>query len=415
MSQRTGTSARLSFPQLLNLNAYWLGISFMWNSLHPLVLPAILITLVPDEKKNTYLGLLTFAGLVTAMIVQPFAGAMSDRWQSRHGRRRPMILGATILACVFLAKLGWSGGLAWLCIGYLGLQVFSNTAQAPLQGLLRDRVPPSQLGLASSMKILLDLMGLVIAGLVAGRLFHAGAGGPIVIMVLLIALLVVSAAITIVLTPEEPTGRPDVQAQTASDPDGGVGWQAGYGAVIAERALFLLGIYGLQAFGQYYLGDVLQVADPARGAGDLLASVGGGTVVLVISGAWLIGRIGARKILYVASGITALGLLLMSFADRMSGVIIFGSLVGAGIGLFLSSNWTLANGLAPEAQSGKFLGLMNLATAGSAAVARLQGPAVDYLNAARPGAWIGYRGLFVFGAGCILASALFLTRIQKNP
>ena len=88
----------------------------------------------------------------------------------------------------------------------------------------------------------------------------------------------------------------------------------------------------------------------------------------------------------------------MSFTTSISGVIVFGCLVGAGIGLFLSSNWTLANRLAPEAQSGKFLGLTNLATAGSAAVARLQGPAVDYLNSARPGEWIGYRGVFMFGA-----------------
>ena len=386
----------------------------MWNALHPLVLPAILVTLVPDSQKNTYLGLLTFAGLVTAMIVQPLAGAISDRWQSRYGRRRPLMLAATLLECVFLLILAWSGGLVWLCIGYLGLQVCSNTAQGPLQGLLRDRVPPGQLGLASSLKILLDLIGLVIAGLVAGRLLQASTGGPMMIMLLLMALLLVSGAITIFFTPEEPVRRADRETQTASEPRPAVGWQAGYRALIAERALFLLGIYGLQAFGQYYLGDVLQVADPARRAGDLLASVGAGTMLLVISGAWLIGRVGAKKILYVASGITALGLLLMSFTDRMSGVIIFGCLVGAGIGLFLSANWTLANGLAPEAQSGKFLGLMNLATAGSAAVARLQGPAVDYLNSARPGEWIGYRGVFMFGAACILASALFLARIQHR-
>jgi MFS family permease len=324
------------------------------------------------------------------------------------------MLGATILECVFILILGWSGGLVWLCIGYLGLQVFSNTAQGPLQGLLRDRVPPSQLGLASSLKILLDLIGLVIAGLVAGRMLQSSAGGTMMIMLLLIALLLISAAITIFITPEEPAGRANRETQTASDPGSAVGWQAGYRALIAERALFLLGVYGLQAFGQYYLGDVLQVSDPARRAGDLLASVGAGTILLVILGAWLMGRVGAKKVLYMASGITALGLLLMSFTDRMVGVIIFGCLVGAGIGLFLSSNWTLANRLAPEAQSGKFLGLMNLATAGSAAVARLQGPAVDYLNSARPGEWIGYRGVFVFGAACILASALFLARIHQR-
>jgi hypothetical protein len=68
---------KLSLSQLLVLNAYWLGLSFMWNALHPIILPAVLLNYVPDEKKNTYLGLLTFLGLVIAMLVQPLSGAIS--------------------------------------------------------------------------------------------------------------------------------------------------------------------------------------------------------------------------------------------------------------------------------------------------------------------------------------------------
>jgi hypothetical protein len=65
---------RVSKGEMFCLSAYWAGHSFMWNSLHPIVLPAILIGFVPDAQKNTYLGLLTFAGLTIAMIVQPVAG-----------------------------------------------------------------------------------------------------------------------------------------------------------------------------------------------------------------------------------------------------------------------------------------------------------------------------------------------------
>jgi MFS family permease len=297
------------------------------------------------------------------------------------------------------------------------LQVFSNAVQAPLQGLLRDRVPHSQLGVASSIKILLDLLGLVVAGVVVGRLLPAASSEPMPIILLLIGLLLSSAAITIAFTPEQPARGGESSSEGRATPDAisDLGWKAGYLSLIAERALFLLGVYGLQAFGQYYLGDVLRVADPARRAGDLLASVGAGTVVLVAAGAWLMGRLGAKRLLYLASATTALGLLLVSSAREINGVMGFGFLVGAGIGLFLSANWTLANRLAPEAEPGRFLGLTNLATAGSAAVARLQGPAVDYFNAARPGEWIGYRGIFVLGAVLVLASSLFLTRIHEQP
>ncbi len=413
MRPSTSTSNALSVSQLFIVNANWVGISFMWNALHPILLPAMLLGLVPNAKKNTYLGLLTFAGLVIAMIIQPLSGSLSDSWKSRYGRRRPLMAAATILDCVFLLVLGSSGGLVWLCIGYIGLQVCSNAAQGPLQGLLRDRVPSGQLAVASSLKILLDLLSLVLAGLVAGHLLGSGRN-PAMVMLLIAVLLLTSAAITIRFTPEKPS-QSFAEDRSENPPDDSarpLGWQAGYRALISERALFLLGIYGLQAFGQYYLGDVLRVQDPARQAGNLLASVGAGTVILVGAGGWLIGRLGAKRILYLASGLTGIGLLLLVWVTQINGVLAFGGLIGAGIGLFLTSNWTLANRLAPEAQAGKFLGLTNLATAGAAAVARLQGPAVDLLNSARPGDWIGYRGIFLFGAICVLASAVFVTRVK---
>jgi MFS family permease len=82
------------------------------------------------------------------------------------------------------------------------------------------------------------------------------------------------------------------------------------------------------------------------------------------------------------------------------------------MGLFLTSNWALANSLAPQGEAGKYLGLTNLATAGAAAFARLEGPILDGLNAAWPEEWIGYRGLFIFGALCMLLSLFLLRKIH---
>ena len=102
----------------------------------------------------------------------------------------------------------------------------------------------------------------------------------------------------------------------------------------------------------------------------------------------------------------------MLFATDMRSLTIIGSVLGAGVGLFLTSNWALANTLAPVGESGKYLGLTNLATAGSGALARLEGPALDWLNGAWPGAWVGYKGLFIFGALCMLLSILLLQKID---
>jgi MFS family permease len=154
----------------------------MWSSLHPILLPAVLLNYVPDERKNTYLGLLTFMGLIIAMIVQPISGAISDGWKSRFGRRRPLILLGTLFDFVFLSILAWMGGFVWLFIGYVGLQFSSNIAHGPMQGLMPDRVPKTQMGTASSLKTFMDLIALVVASLLAGRLFDSVTRDPTAIM-----------------------------------------------------------------------------------------------------------------------------------------------------------------------------------------------------------------------------------------
>ncbi len=413
---------KLSLSQLLTLNAYWIGLSFMWNALHPIILPAVLLNYVPEARKNTYLGLLTFVGLILAMIIQPLSGALSDGWRSQWGRRRPLIVLGTLFDFVFLSVLTWAGGLPWLFVGYIGLQVSSNLAHGPLQGLLPDRVPPEQLGVASSLKTFMDMFSLIVASLLAGRLLDSTSHDPTRILLIVMALLAGTALITILGTPERPTdlrpqdeakGNPlqplvteflriDIQAN------------ASYWWLIAERGLFLLGIYGVQAFAQYYLQDVIRVPDPPRQTGDLLAALTLTLTLLVLIGGWLTDKYGAKRILYIASFLTAAGMILMLLARDMSGLLLFGSVVGAGIGLFLTANWALANRLAPQEEAGKFLGLTNLATAGSGALARLEGPALDWLNALWPGAWVGYIALFVFGAVCMVLSALFLLRIDGD-
>ena len=84
------------------------------------------------------------------------------------------------------------------------------------------------------------------------------------------------------------------------------------------------------------------------------------------------------------------------------------------MGLFLTANWAFAMRLAPRQETGKFLGLVNLATAGAAAAGRLQGPMIDMLNSYKSGAWYGYSAVFLLGALSISISAGLLHRLSKE-
>ncbi len=408
---------KISLPEMLGLNIYWLGLSFMWNSLHPIVLPAVLLHLVPEASKNSYLGGLTFIGLVLAMFIQPLSGTASDHWRSRWGRRRPLAVLGTGLDFIFLGLLAWSGSIWMIMLGYIGLQVCSNLAQGPMQGLIPDRVPHDQLGLASGIKNLMDMAGLIIASLAAGNLLSPADRYPTTIMLVVMAILAISAVSTFTATHEESTAgdnaaemkKLNIRAVFKVD----LKANKNYAWLIGSRFIFLMGVYGVQAFAQYYIQDVMGAANPVKATGDLMAALAVMLVICALLGGWLADRFGSRRVIIAASLISAAGCFLLVNARDMHSLIIFAGVLGAGIGLYLTSNWALASRLAPKDQAGKFLGLTNLATAGASAFSRLLGVPIDLLNHAFPGRYLGYSALFILGGVGALLSLFLLARVKE--
>jgi MFS family permease len=316
---------------------------------------------------------------------------------------------------VFLALLGWSGGLVWIAAGYIGLQFTSNIAHGPAQGLLPDKVPADQLGAASGVKNLMDMGGLVVAMLVLGRVLDPEARRLVPAVLFVAGILAFGLVVTLLGVHETPStsttsSRPPTSSPTSIPlPSPNV---ISYWWLIASRFLFLLGIYGIQGFAQYYIRDVMNVANPVKVTGDLLATITLALIAFAVGGGWMGDRIGHKWVLVIASGIGAVGCLLLLAARTPGTLLVYGSVLGAGIGLFLTSNWALANMLAPAEEAGKYLGLSNLATAGAGAVARLAGPLIDLLNNTWPGSFHGYTMLFTFGAVATLVSVTPLRRVH---
>jgi MFS family permease len=401
---------------LFAINAYWPGLAFLWNSLHLIVLPALLLEIVEPSRKNTALGLLTFAGLLLATVVQPLSGAISDGWTSRVGRRRPLIVIGTLLDVLFLAVLATAPNLAALAAGYLGLQISSNLAHGPAQGLMHDRVPPRQMGRASGIKNLLDMSGLVVSSLLVGRLLSPSDPDPVPAVAVIAAVLLAGVLILWLTVKEEPA-PPSTETWIRRLRDAfhlDLRATPAFWRLIAGRFVFLLSIYPIQAFAQYYVRDRLAADNPVQLTGDLMAAIVLALIAFSVFGGYLSDRYGRRRMHFAAAALVGIGSLLMIPVRTPSAVLVFGSIVGAGIGLFLTANWALANDLAPRGQAGKYLGLTNLATAGAGATSRLAGPMIDGLNLAVPGAYFGYTALFVGAAVLASVSLLALRRIPDS-
>lgn len=404
------------------MNVYWFGLAFMWNALHPIILPALLLRFVPDALKNTYLGGMTFAGLILAMIIQPLSGAWSDRLRSRWGRRRPWMVAGTVATLLVLAGMNAAGGFWALLITYLLLQSVSNMAHGPAQGLIPDLVPPERRGLASGYKNLFDMAGLIVASLIAGNLM--GQDNPSLAFAIIGAILAVCTLTTVLGTPEAAGAAAVPTAAANPSPSARASWRdrvlgaireyPDYAWLIASRFLILLGIYAVQTFAQYFIRDRLAVANAPEVTGNLMATIGVALTALVFPAGWLSDRVGRRMLNIGAGLLAAFGIFLLLFVSNVPSLYAVGAVIGVATGIFVSVNWALATDLIPVEKAGLYMGLTNIATAGSASVSRLGGPLIDGLNAARPGAYLGYAVLFVVAAASALAGALLMFRIRRR-
>ena len=144
------------------------GFTALAASFTIVILPTRVLDFAPEESKNTYLGILSFVGLLIAVAVQPIAGGFSDRLRSRWGRRRPFIVGGTVASLPLLVAAGVAPTYVLLFLFICLLQLASNVAMGPYQALVRDLVPGRRRGAASGMKMLVEVVGaMTLTGLVA--------------------------------------------------------------------------------------------------------------------------------------------------------------------------------------------------------------------------------------------------------
>jgi MFS family permease len=112
---RPPTTGALPWYRLVALNALAFALGVVTNTLEPAVLGHRTLAIAP-ESKNTVFGLITFAGLVVAILWQPIIGDLSDRTRTRWGRRLPYFIGGGTALIGSLYLLAVAPGLTALLI-----------------------------------------------------------------------------------------------------------------------------------------------------------------------------------------------------------------------------------------------------------------------------------------------------------
>ena len=134
------TKPKLSLRQIVQMNVGFLGLQFSFGLQQSNMSP-IYSYLGADEAA---LPLLSLAGPMTGLLVQPIIGAMSDRTASRYGRRTPYFLIGAILCSLSLLAMPYSSAL-WMAASLLWiLDAANNVTMEPYRAYVSDRLDPQQ-------------------------------------------------------------------------------------------------------------------------------------------------------------------------------------------------------------------------------------------------------------------------------
>jgi len=392
---------------LVGISVFWLALSVLFDGINTLVLPLQLSELSGQSNQATVLGLLTFVGLIAGALIQPVAGAFSDRLQPLLGRKGFIGIGL-LLSLASLFFFAAFPSLIGVMVGYLAIQISASIAQAGQQALIPDLVGENRRGLASGLKGFMDLTGAMLGFVILGQLL--GSGKPIFAIAVIGGILMVAYLLAALLTPEDRPNKGATVKTTAISLREifrlDLTHHNAFMRLVVARFLFLLGIYGTGRFLLLFVADRLGLSESqaAEQAGNLLAGLAFITILASPFTGWLADRIGRVPLMMTGAVFSAVSALMLVWADSPGQILLFGGLMSLGSAAFAGGSWALLADLVPRKEAARFFGLANFSTAGSAAAAGLFGPIIDGVERLAPG--MGFSVLFAAAALAFLGSVL---------
>jgi maltose/moltooligosaccharide transporter len=138
----SGLKPKLSIAQILQMNLGFLGLQFSFGLQQANMSP--IWGYLDVEEKN--FALLSIAGPLTGLIVQPIIGVMSDRTSGKWGRRTPYFLIGALMCSLGLFFMPLSASVMMAFSVLLLLDVGNNVTMEPYRAYVNDRLNEDQRG-----------------------------------------------------------------------------------------------------------------------------------------------------------------------------------------------------------------------------------------------------------------------------
>ncbi len=410
----------LSNGQLLALSLYWLGLSSIFGGLNVILTGRIEFDrLLPaGDAAGAALFQMTIAGVLIAILVQPTVGSISDYTTSRWGRRKPYILIGSVLDVVFLLGVASSNSLLAIAAFVALLQFSSNFAQGPFQGYVPDLVPAHQVGLASAMvglfQVLGNVVGFAVAALaIATDQFALGLLG--LGLIELVTMLVVIRGVDEGAIAKSRAGRSWLAIA-------GEAWgtdilkERSFVWLVASRLAILTGGSVLTQLATFYLSRSMGFNQEQTGTAyiPMIGLVAVGTVLAVVPSARISDRIGRKKVIYASCVVGTLGFVIVALAPSFPVALIGVTAYGISAGIFLAVDWALMTDIIPKASSGRYMGISNVATASAGVLAIAVGGRIMDVVGGVEESGSGPRASLVLGIVLFAMGALLLRPVDER-
>ena len=409
----------LPVGHLGRISLYWLGLTAIDGAVGLFIQNRVNFGAFAADplEVGRILFLLSIPVAVISILIQPTVGSISDYTVSRWGRRKPYIVIGSVLDVVLLAGIATSNSILMLGAFAALLSISTNIARGPFQGYVPDLVPEKQVGLASAMVGLMQILGnvtgfvLVTAFVLLGRIELA------IFAVALVELLTMAAVVARVGEGQPPKPRNGKSWRTIAREVWGtdVLKERSYVWLLGSRFFFLMGGAVLVNLIITYLKQTHGMSEDAANSTNLvmLVTIVVANVLAIIPSARLSDRIGRKPVIYASCAIGFIGIALAALAPAVELAIVGGALFGASAGTFLAVDWALMTDIIPKASSGRYMGLSNVATTSSTVIAVATGGLLlDTVNIAL-GLGTGPRAAYLLGAAYYVIAAITLRPVVE--
>jgi MFS family permease len=424
------------------MSLFWFATNVHWAAILIITLPAQARLIGGDIAKGGTLAAVLLAGAVVSMVVAPLFGAISDRWVTRFGRRRPWIVVGTLMNIPGLLGLAWfahKGGVVSLplyVLAFMWVEFWNNVATAPFSALIPDVVAPEQRGSASGWLGLMTMLGNFVGGL-TGIIFTANGVTNIDGIYYFTAAILLLGMVGTVLTVREPPASPGTGVAARSLPPFRLTTFArefftpfkhrDFTWVFFTRFLMEMGAFTVQEFLLFYLADVVRnftlfgavVAENAESAVSFfIVALLLGAVLSSLAAGILSDRVGRKPMVYIASALQAFVPIVLAFFFNFQLAVILGVVFGLGYGAYASVDWALASDVLPsEEDYAKDMGVWHVALTlpqvVSTPIAGLLLDRFQLIGRGRGLPALGYQVIFILAAVYFILGTVLVRQIRK--